>query len=202
VDPFVSTFAPSNTPTSHLEAMFRLRYEVFHEKLGWDVQVVDGMERDHFDDVEQITYILAIGNSQSVDACWRLLPSTGPYMLKDTFPELLHGEMAPEASNVWELSRFAVATSRTATDIATFGPISMALMKESARFALERGITRYVTVTTPPMERMLRRQGLHVHRFGPSIRYGVAAAVALIIEIDHQTLDAVGLEPPAPQSSH
>lgn len=197
MDLSVKTFAPSNTAPAHLEAMFRLRYEVFHEKLGWEVQVCDGMERDHYDELEHITYIMGMGNSQTVDACWRLLPTTGPYMLKDTFPELLHGQPAPEASDVWELSRFAVATARTATDNAAFGPISIALMKESARFAMERGISRYVTVTTPPMERMLRQQGLHVHRLGPSVRIGVAAAVALIIEVDHQTLQAVGFESPA-----
>lgn len=197
MDLSVSTFAPENTSPAHLEAMFRLRYEVFHEKLGWAVNVVDGMERDHFDDLKETTYIMGMGETQNVDACWRLLPTTGPYMLKDTFPELLHGQDAPEAADVWELSRFAVATSRTATDNAAFGPISMALMKESARFAMERGISRYVTVTTPPMERMLRQQGLHVHRMGPSLRIGVAVAVALVIEVDHQTLQAVGFEPPA-----
>lgn len=188
----VSTHVPQKTPSDCLDAMFRLRYEVFHEKLGWEVETSDGMERDRFDELPQVTYILGQGEQGGVDACWRLLPTTGPYMLKDTFPELLHGQPAPVGPETWELSRFAVATARTATDNAAFGPISMALMRESARFAIERGITRYVTVTTPPMERMLRQQGLHVHRMGPSIRIGVAAAVALIIEVDHQTLSAVG----------
>ncbi len=198
----VNTFAPEETALTDLEAMFRLRYEVFHEKLGWEVQVTNGMERDHFDDLPDVTYIMGKGEGGTVDACWRLLPSTGPYMLKDTFPELLHGQPAPQAADVWELSRFAVATSRTATDNAAFGPISMALMKESARFAVERGITRYVTVTTPPMERMLRQQGLHVYRMGPSVRIGVAVAVALVIEVDHQTLQAVGFAASQSQPTH
>jgi len=132
----------------------------------------------------------------SVDACWRLLPTTGPYMLRDTFPELLHGQPAPCSGNVWEMSRFAVATSRADTANGAFGPISKALMRESAAFAAEHGIERYVTVTTPVMERMLRQQGLHIHRMGPSIRIGIAAAVAVVIEVDHLTLDAVGYKGP------
>lgn len=196
MDLSVNTFVPVSTSENDLEAMFRLRYEVFHEKLGWDVQASNGLERDHYDDLEQVTYIMGKTAEGSIDACWRLLPTTGPYMLKDTFAQLLHGQKAPEAVDTWELSRFAVATSRTATDNAAFGPISMALMKESARFAHERGITRYVTVTTPPMERMLRQQGLHVYRMGPSVRIGVAVAVALVIEVDHQTLQAVGYRLP------
>lgn len=202
MDLSVNTFVPSTTSQADLESMFRLRFEVFHEKLGWEVATSDGMERDAFDDVDQVAYIMGRGEHDSIDACWRLLPTTGPYMLKDTFPELLHGQPAPQAHDVWELSRFAVATSRTATDNAAFGPISVSLMKESARFALERGISRYVTVTTPPMERMLRQQGLHVHRMGPSLRIGVAVAVALVIEVDHQTLQAVGFADPQVHPRH
>lgn len=200
MDLSVSTCRPSTTQQNRLEAMFRLRHEVFQEKLGWEVRSVNGMERDQFDDLDDVTYILGQGAAGEVDACWRLLPTTGPYMLKDTFPELLHGLPAPQDDHTWELSRFAVATSRTATDNAAFGPISMALMLESARFAVENGITRYVTVTTPPMERMLRQQGLHVHRMGPSLRLGVAVAVALVIEVDQQTLTAVGYQSASPKA--
>ena len=119
----VNTFAPEETALTDLEAMFRLRYEVFHEKLGWEVQVTNGMERDHFDDLPDVTYIMGKGEGGTVDACWRLLPSTGPYMLKDTFPELLHGQPAPQAADVWELSRFAVAT----IDAAVAGDVKPAL---------------------------------------------------------------------------
>lgn len=198
MDLSVNTFHPSTTPQAQLNSMFRLRYEVFQEKLGWDVRSVDGMERDQFDDIGDVVYIMGLGAAGGVDACWRLLPTIGPYMLKDTFPELLHGQPAPHGDHIWELSRFAVATARTATDNAAFGPISMALMLESARFAIEHGISRYVTVTTPPMERMLRQQGLHVHRMGPSLRIGVATAVALVIEVDQQTLSAVGFRSSLP----
>ncbi len=40
---------------------------------------------------------------------WRLLPTTGPYMLRDVFPQLLHGVAAPAAADTWEISRFAVS---------------------------------------------------------------------------------------------
>ena len=179
-----------------LHAMFKLRYTVFHDRLGWDVQTEDGLERDEFDDLPEVSYVLAKHADGAVDACWRLLPTTGPYMLRDTFPELLHGQEAPRSDDCWELSRFAVATDRVGTSNDTFGPMSMALMRQSAEFALENNITRYVTVTTPVMERMLRQQGLHIHRMGPSIRIGVASAVAVVIEVDDITLAAIKLRHP------
>lgn len=188
----VRTYAPQTMTSEEMESMFRLRYEIFHEKLGWNVQHQNGMERDPYDDVERVAYVLAKSANGAVDACWRLLPTTGPNMLRDTFPELLHGLPAPHSEKIWEMSRFAVATSRADTANGAFGPISKALMRESAAFAAAHGIERYVTVTTPVMERMLRQQGLHIHRMGPSIRIGIAAAVAVVIEVDHLTLDAVG----------
>ncbi|CAN7423628.1 acyl-homoserine-lactone synthase [Acidovorax sp. Leaf78] len=188
----IKIFTPAHIDRGDLRAMFKLRYSVFHERLGWDVKSQDGMERDEFDDLPEVAYVLAKHPNGSVDACWRLLPTTGAYMLRDSFPELLHGQPAPHSDDCWELSRFAVATDRVGTANATFGDMPMALMRQSAQFALENNISRYVTVTTPVMERMLRHQGLHVHRMGPSIRIGVASAVALIVEIDHITLSAIG----------
>lgn len=189
----ICTFSPSQIERVDFEGMLRLRYEVFAERLGWDVLTFNGMERDSFDDLERVAYVLAKSPSGSVDACWRILPTTGPYMLRDTFPELLHGQEAPSTEDCWELSRFAVATDRTVTSNAAFGKLSKSLMAESAVFAKANGISRYVTVTTPVMERMLKHQGLHVHRIGPAIRIGVSAAVACVIEVDNITLAAVGM---------
>ncbi len=172
--------------------MFRLRYDTFHTRLGWDVSVVNQMERDRFDEASTV-YIIGKSETESVDACWRLLPTLGPYMLKNVFPELLHGQVAPAAHDIWELSRFAIATDRVSSHGAGLGELSVSLMAESARFALERGITRYVTVTTTAIERLLKYQGLHIHRIGPPIKIGLVMTVACIIEVDAMTLKAVGL---------
>lgn len=188
----VETSHLGTMPSSDAEGMFRLRYDTFFTRLGWDVQTHDGMERDCFD-TEQTAYIIGKAADGQVDACWRLLPSVGPYMLKDVFPELLHGLPAPAAQDIWELSRFAIATDRVMTSAGGFGPLSVALMAESARFAVQHGIVRYVTVTTVAIERLLKRQGLNIHRIGPPIRIGVVLTVACIIEVDDITLSAVGM---------
>jgi acyl homoserine lactone synthase len=184
---------PNQLPPADFDGMFRLRFEVFSERLGWEVQTSDGMERDRFDDLPRVAYVLAKSSSGTIDACWRILPTTGPYMLSDTFPELLHGQASPVSEDCWELSRFAVATNRTTTNNGAFGAIAIALMVESAKFAKANGISRYVTVTTPAMERMMKNLKIHIHRIGPPIRIGVAFAVACYIEVDDITLRALGL---------
>lgn len=179
--------------------MFRLRYDTFFTRLGWDVQTHDGMETDDFDEVDRAHYIVAKSPLEAVAACWRLLPTQGPNMLRDVFPELLHGLPAPEATDVWELSRFAIDSGKvTGADNAGnhqigFGQLSVALMTEAARFAREHGIARYVTVTTAAIERMMKGLGLHIHRLGAPVRIGSVLTVACFIEVDEVTLKAIGM---------
>lgn len=193
------THAPREMSDTDRTGMFRLRYETFHDRLGWNVKVTDdGLEIDDFDRVERVHYIVAKAPDSGIDACWRLLPTLGPNMLRDVFPQLLHGQAAPAAADVWELSRFAVATDRLASQDSAgthqlgFGELSKALMRQSAVFARRHGIARYVTVTTTAIERLLKRQGLHIHRAGPPIRIGEVMTVACFIEIDEITLRAIG----------
>lgn len=182
------------------EGMFRLRYETFRVRLGWDVETTDdGLEIDQFDG-DNSNYILARSPGDEIDACWRLLPTLGPNMLRDVFPQLLAGQPAPAAADVWELSRFALATDRLAAAEQagnyqlSFGPLSVKLMAEAARFAKAQGIVRYVTVTTAAIERMLKKQGLHIHRLGPPVKIGNVLTLACFIEVDSMTLNAVGVQ--------
>lgn len=164
--------------------MHRLRTRVFKERMGWEVPILSGMEIDGYDAIDPY-YMVIRGKENKVCGCWRMLPSVGPYMLKDTFPELLHGTPAPEADNVWELSRFAIETE----NLHGFGfaGVTLDAMREIVRFGNSRGITNYVTVTTTAIERLMRRTGIKTTRYGPPIRIGVENAVGLNIDIGEET---------------
>ena len=41
-----------------LEQMFRMRARIFHDHLGWDVVVKDGMERDKYDEAEWPVHVV------------------------------------------------------------------------------------------------------------------------------------------------
>src|SRR3546814_8431759 len=69
--------------------MFQQRYRVFKQRLGWSVADCDGAERDAFDEASPI-YLLAYNSDGRLAGSWRFLPTTGPYMLRDVFPALLH----------------------------------------------------------------------------------------------------------------
>jgi len=166
-----------------LASMYRLRHAVFHDRLGWDVTSDNGMEYDEFDDLKPV-YILARSERGTVEGCWRLLPSTGPYMLKDVFPQLLDGATAPRGSDVWEMSRFAVSAEQADGAGYGFSDIALRMMQTSVRFAQKNGIRRYVTVTSVSLERLLRKQGINISRIGPVLRIGRVLTVACALEVD------------------
>src|SRR6266478_1589275 len=85
----------------------RLRHRVFKERLGWDVQVSSNMEIDEFDALHP-AYLMQRASDGRIQGCVRLLPTTGPTMLRDTFPALLDGVSAPASLTIWESSRFAL----------------------------------------------------------------------------------------------
>ncbi len=110
-------------------------------------------------------------------------------MLKDTFPELLHGHPAPEAPEIWELSRFAIGAE--GPQGFGFSGISLAAAREIVTFGDRMGIAHYVTVTTFAIERMMRRAGFAVTRFGPPTRIGLENAIAVKFDIGAQTHEAL-----------
>jgi acyl homoserine lactone synthase len=118
-----------------------------------------------------------------------MMPTDGPYMLKDTFPQLLDGASAPEHEKVWELSRFAIETE--GDNSFGFAERAMEAMRGIVNFADEHGIQKYVTVTTPAIERLLRHAGVEIVRMGPILRIGVERAVALEIRLGQQTRTAL-----------
>lgn len=166
--------------------MYRLRHAVFHDRLGWDVTSDNGMEYDKFDKCNPV-YILVRGDDNEIGGCWRLLPTTGPNMLRDVFPQLLHGKPIPAHTDVWELSRFALDTRENRNTNFGLSGIPLRMIQMAFQFARENSITRYVSVTSVAIERMFRKAGIHVTRLGEPIKIGRVLTVACAMEIDSIT---------------
>jgi acyl homoserine lactone synthase len=161
--------------------MHTLRAKVFRGRLGWEVPVLSGMEIDGYDALEPM-YMLMKEQGGCLRGCWRLLPTEGPYMLKDSFAQLLHGQAAPSDPGIWELSRFALETEGASRF--GFAQVTMEAIEAVIRFAHEQGMKRYVTVTTTAIERLLRRSGVVTTRLGEPMEIGIETAVALFVEIE------------------
>jgi acyl homoserine lactone synthase len=174
-----------------LVEMHRLRCRVFKERLDWDVQVSGDMEIDEFDSLHP-TYLLQRADAGRIQGCVRLLSSTGPTMLRDTFPVLLDGAPAPSSPTIWESSRFALDVQ---TDVpkTTHGLASPTyeLFAGMIEFGLSRRLTEIVTVTDARMERILRRAGWALRRIGKPHALGNTMAVAGYLEVSVERLECV-----------
>ena len=63
-----------------MDEMFRLRARVFRDRLRWDVQVVDGKERDKYDDEWPVYLVYADDELRKVKGSLRLLqPLVRPF---------------------------------------------------------------------------------------------------------------------------
>jgi len=174
-----------------LAEMHRLRYRVFKERLGWDVQVSGGMEIDEFDALHP-TYLLQRGFDDRLQGCVRLLPSAGPNMLRDTFPALLGKRSAPASPEIWESSRFALDAVPNSTKAA--GGLTRAtyeLFAGMIEFGLSRRLTDIVTVTDVRMERILRRAGWPLARIGEPTTLDATLAVAGYLKVSADGLARV-----------
>jgi acyl homoserine lactone synthase len=181
--------------------MHRLRYRVFKERLDWDVQISGDMEVDEFDAYHPV-YLIQRVSDDRIQGCVRLLPSTGPTMLRDAFPALLAGESAPASSKIWESSRFALDVGTDAPKAAHgLASATYELFASMIEFGLSRKLTDIVTVTDARMERILRRAGWPLRRIGDPRTLGNTLAVAGYLDVSIESLARVrsagGLKSPA-----
>ena len=119
-----------NLSPHNIDGIHSLHYQTFRERLRRDIPTIDERERDRNDDLHPV--IVIVRDEQQVLACGRLFSTTGLYMLKDTFPELLAGRVAPVVDEVWEISRFAVTKEARAG--LGFTVLPAALIRETASF--------------------------------------------------------------------
>lgn len=184
---YVLTVKGNNQPKLNvqLKGMFELRNKVFKERLNWKVNSNDGLEQDYFDDLLPV-YMIVTEPGSLVEGCWRLLPTTTNYMLRDVFPQLLRGEKAPASQDVWEISRFAVlppeGTENGQTILRT---VTLEILRRGYEFAVANDIAHYVAVMGVAMERFLGRTvGVPMRRFGDGRAQYVGEVLSVACWID------------------
>jgi len=172
--------------------MFRLRHRVFKERLGWDVSSQNGMERDSYDALNPV-YLISSNDNGFVNGCWRFLPTTGPYMLKDTFPSLLEGNEPPSDPTIWETSRFAADDGTVSKpDLRALGRVTIELFCGLGEFCESHGLTEIVTVHDLRIARLIQRVVGYEPRWSSAVHViGRSKAVAARYDVKPHILEQV-----------
>jgi len=166
---------------SNLYEMHRIRKAVFKDRLGWDVTVTGELEVDEYDALGP-SYLLSTDRYGNLNGCVRLLPTTGPNMLRDIFPSFVTKGAVPRGEGVWEASRFAANGNSTAAE-AGLSQTTYDLLIGVLEFGLSNGISTIACVVDVRMERVLRRAGWQIERLGPARRIGNTIAMAGQLEV-------------------
>jgi acyl homoserine lactone synthase len=193
-----------------LRQMHRLRYRVFKERMGWDVECQGDEERDRFDRLGPV-YILVLDDDEDVAGSWRILPTTGPNMLRDVFPQVLNGLPVPCAPTIWEISRFALdgegpngsrggeagnGASRSRNSLAMLNSVTSELFCGLIHHCLEHGIEQVAAVYDPLIGRILPRVGVHPLWLAGPPRDGSVNAMVGLFDVDEavfaNVLDCAG----------
>jgi acyl homoserine lactone synthase len=172
-----------------LDQMFKLRRRVFHERLKWDVNVSGEYEIDSYDMLKPL-YVLAMDDSgKHVVGSLRLLPSTGPNMLADTFYDLLPEGKVFRNPTIWESSRYCVDTE-LASQWCKQGvhQASAELLIALYEIGQMAGLSFVVSVIDLRMERILRKLQCAGERVGEPRKYGSVTAIAGHWEITDEAL--------------
>ncbi len=133
------------------DSMYRLRKRVFADQLGWQVNVQGGMEFDEFDRDDTI-YVLYL-QGREVAGIWRILPTTGPYMLADIFPQLAPDTGIPRDKTSWELSRYCMDKDAFGNEIAMHRA-QLDMFCTLAEFSILYGVEELVLVQDPRITKL------------------------------------------------
>lgn len=174
-----------------LDAMFALRHRVFQERLGWDVNSRGGRERDVYD-LHNPIYLLATDEDGTVHGTWRLLPTTGPYMLRDVFGDVFADAPKPADPVVWETSRFAVEPGPGGEDRrGAVNRLTGELFAGLVEWALLFGIREIVTVYDVRVGRLLNHIGVRPKWATERHRLGQTIAVAGRFDVSDEVLENI-----------
>ena len=183
-----------------IDAMFRNRAETFHDRLGWEVVVKDGYERDRFDELNPLYLVSVDPETERYWGSLRLLPTTGPNMLRDVFPQLLEEGEVIESATIWEASRIcAVAVpGQPARGRAGAAYVLSELIAGIGEVSVLAGLTQIVAVFDTRLLRILKAARCAPEIIGRPQHIGGVTAYAGLFEAGPKGLtsvrDALGIE--------
>jgi acyl homoserine lactone synthase len=176
-----------------LRQVYRLRAQVFADRLGWDVTVQNGLETDVFDKLDP-AHVVSLDAKGRVVGCMRLLQTTGPHMLSDVFSDILDGDAPLRSPHVWEATRFCIDMKRLGRgkDRNSISYVTNEVMVGAFEYAAKAGVMDSVAVIDPIMNRLLIRSGNAPYDYlGTPKQMGKVVAMAAMLDCSRRRIDAI-----------
>lgn len=172
--------------------MYRQRAKVFQRILGWQVTVVDGLERDIYDLECDPLYVVSLDErTKHVRGSFRYLPTTGPTLLEGSLAKLFSEPIDVSSPLIWECSRFAIDPDYPHQMISRgVSQTTSELMIAGCQLAAEAGITQIMAVYETHMQRVYRRAGWEPTPI--EIQNGIAVGLWDVTEVALTRMKSIG----------
>ncbi|WP_298938306.1 acyl-homoserine-lactone synthase [uncultured Ruegeria sp.] len=178
------------------DQMYQLRARQFKDRRDWQVHVENGREKDVFDTMNPL-YVCVTTDDHKLLASLRLLPTTGPHMLSDVFPEVMGRAGIVRNPLVIESSRFCVDTqAMKGSGTGGVNIVTRELLMGLFQTAKGAGMTHVISVYDVFMERILRRSGCPFERLGPIVKYDGLKTVAGMCEASDEVIATISSKHP------
>lgn len=173
-----------------LDQMFRLRKRTFFDTLNWNVSVSSKYEQDFYDRLNPVYLVWCSDDLERLYGCVRLMPTTGPTLLYDTFRATFPMSVNLVAPGIWEGTRMCIDEAAIATyfpDIDAGRAFSLMLLA-LCECALAHGVHTLISNYEPQLKRVYRRAGIDVDELGRADGYGKHPVCCGAFEVSHRVL--------------
>lgn len=170
-----------------LDEMFRLRHRIYVERRKWKALArADKREIDQFD-TEDAVYLLAINEIGQVTAGLRLLPTTGPHLIRDVFPHAVEWGPVPAGERIYEFTRYFVI--RTQEGQKTRRQAAGELLCAMFEYGLGIGLTHISLLCDSFFLPLMLECGWNVRPLGLPLAYPEGECIAVLFEVSQAAID-------------
>ncbi|MCO6523399.1 MAG: hypothetical protein J6562_00055 [Candidatus Schmidhempelia sp.] len=146
----------TDIPQSIKNEFYKLRKEVFKDRLDWQVEVKEGQEIDIYDN-ENATYLLCFYHDILIAGA-RFIPTIYPYMAQGPFNPFF-SKPFPVAKDIIESSRFFIHKDRIIELKLNKQPLTALLLLYMHQYANKLTYKSIVTIVSKPMSRIVKNNG-------------------------------------------
>ena len=173
-----------------LDQVFCLRKRVFIDALEWNIPASGDQERDFYDKLNPAYLVWCSDDLKRLYGCMRLMPTTGPTLLYDTFRATFPASVNLVAPGIWEGTRMCIDELAIAADFPDIdaGRAFSLLLLALCECALAHGVHTMVSNYEPHLKRVYRRAGVTVEELGRSDGYGRHPVCCGAFEVSHGVL--------------
>jgi acyl homoserine lactone synthase len=153
-----------------INQMYQLRYRIFCEKLEWEIESNQNLEKDEYDN-DNTTYILHVNEQQKVIGALRFITMNNPCMFKGPFDSILCVEKCFNKKHI-EISRMVIDDAETIT-IEDKKRTTLMLLVAFTEYVLNDPVVEHgLFVAFPSVIRLYNCYGMNIEVIDTITRYG------------------------------